>query len=521
MDFAEIIRNSARTHSGDVAVWFERRTQTYAGMYDRACRLASGLGELGVRPGDRVAVLGDNGYETVEQIAALALANVTRATLYSYYSAETNAYLLNLIEATVLIADHDHYRLVEPLLGRVPSLKHVLVVGDSSVEGTVGYDDLIAASAPTDPDVAVHPDDVHLIRFSSGTTGKPKGIFHTVEKWLGYNAEYRWVTPTMDERDRYLSPGSLSHLGIAFVWSALAVGARLVPMAKFDAATVLDVIEKERITYATMVPTMIASVVELPDASVRDLSSLRCLMYAGSPISDRTLRKAVDVFGESLYQLYAQSEVAPVTMLRAHEHVVDGNPVQQRRLHSAGRPTPYVTLSIVDDDGNPVPAGEIGEIAALSPGGMSGIWNDPEGTAARLLADGSIRTRDMGYLDEDGYLHIADRKDDMIISGGYNIWPTEIEDALREHSAVADVCVIGVPDERWGETPKAFVVLREELDRPSADELIEFVAARVGRIKKPTSIDFEIDLPRSAAGKVQHAVLRRRYWTHNTRIAGS
>jgi acyl-CoA synthetase (AMP-forming)/AMP-acid ligase II len=219
--------------------------------------------------------------------------------------------------------------------------------------------------------------------------------------------------------------------------------------------------------------------------------------------------------------MYGQSEAVPATMLLAHQHCPHGSERERRWMRSVGRPTPNTKVTIVDEDGNPLPRGEIGEIAVSTPGAMSGLWNDPEGTAARLLPDGSVLTRDMGRLDEDGFLYLADRKEDMIISGGYNIWPAELENAIAAHPAVSEVCVVGVPHEKWGETPKAVVVLEAGAALDPAD-LIELTRERVGAVQKVTSVEVVDELPKSGVGKVLRREVRERYWADRSeRVAGA
>jgi acyl-CoA synthetase (AMP-forming)/AMP-acid ligase II len=265
---------------------------------------------------------------------------------------------------------------------------------------------------------------------------------------------------------------------------------------------------------------MIREMLKDPAARGRDLSALQCLMYAGSPIAASTLGLAIEIFGNALYQMYGQSESAPISMLLPHQHVTSGTDAQMRRLRSVGRPTANVIVTIRGEDGQELPAGEIGEIAARGCT-MTGIWGDPQATAARTLPDGSILTRDMGYLDEDGFIYLVDRKDDMIVSGGYNVWPTELEEALQRHPAVAEACVFGVPDEKWGETPKAVVVLRDGASATAAD-LMAHVREIVGSVKKVTSIEFAPALPRTATGKVLRNALKDPWWVgHASRIAGS
>src|SRR3954452_21811418 len=506
-DFGTILRASARSYAGNVAVWDDGREQTYAELFDRACRLANALRALGLRKGDRVALLGPNAFETVEQTAGLALGGFVRAGLYAHQTGEVNAYLLGLVGARALLVDARHVDELRPHLG---ALEHVIVYGDDAGE----YEALLDGADPGDPGVELEDDDVHVIRFSAGTTGRPKGIYHTVSRWLAIGDEYRWVTPQIDERDRYLAAGQLTHAAVIFLWPMLQVGGRVVVMQGFDPALALRLIEEQRITFTLMVPTMIQVLVHHPDAGTRALSSLRCLNYAASPISETTMARALEVFGPVLYQMYGQSEAVPATMLLPHQH-------RSPWTRSVGRPTPNTKVTVVDEDGTPLPRGEIGEIAVQTPGSMSGLWNDPEGTAARLLTDGSVLTRDMGYVDDDGFVHLADRKEDMIISGGYNIWPAELEHAIGSHTAVRVVGVVGVPLEKWGDSPVAVVGAREgSIVEPG--ELIALTRERCGSVKKITAVEIVAELPKSGVGKVLRREVRERYWTGRAeRVAGA
>ena len=504
MDFPTLLRRSARAYRYTVAVWCDGREQTYGQLFERACRLANGLAARGVQAGDRVAVLGPNGPETVEQVAGIALGGFVRSALYAHQTAEVNSYLLELVDARALIV---HASLAEGL-----EAEHVIVYGDSTDSE---YERLLAGAPATDPGRTQSPADFHVIRFSAGTTGRPKGIAHTAANWLRGGDEFRWVTPRIDERSGYLAAGPLTHAAVVFLWPILQVGGRVIVMEAFEPGLALELIETQSPTLTLMVPTMIQALVAHPDAAERDLSSLEALTYAAAPISPRTMHRAMDLFGpDVLYQWYAQSEAWPLTMLLPHQHL--------RRPDSVGRPTPNTVLKIVDDDGHELPLGETGEIAVRTPGQMWGHWNDPEGTASRTLPDGSLRTRDMGYVDDDGFVYLVDRKEDMIISGGYNIWPAELELALASHPAVAEACVVGVPDERWGETPKAVVVLDPGAGDTSEDELIEYSRERVGAVKKVTSVEFVTELPKSPLGKVLRRVVRDRYWADGgPRIGGS
>jgi acyl-CoA synthetase (AMP-forming)/AMP-acid ligase II len=505
MDFPTLLRRSSRAYRNRVAVWCDGREQTYGQMFERACRLANALAARGVAPGDRVAVLGPNGLETVEQVAGIALGRFVRSALYAHQTAEVNSYLLELVDARALLV---HESLAEGL-----GAEHVIVYGDGP---SSEYEQLLADAPATDPGSTQSPDDFHVIRFSAGTTGRPKGIAHTVGNWLRGGDEFRWVSPRIDERSGYLAAGPLTHAAVVFLWPILQVGGRVIVMEAFEPGRALDLIESQRPTLTLMVPTMIQALVAHPDSGTRDLSSLNALTYAAAPISEKTMHRAIELLGDDvLHQWYAQSEAWPLTMLLPHQHL--------ERPRSVGRPTPNTVLKIVDDDGAEVPPGETGEIAVRTPGQMWGHWDDPEGTAARTLPDSSIGTRDMGYVDDAGFVYLVDRKEDMIISGGYNIWPAELELALVSHPAVAEACVVGVPHERWGETPRAVVVLAAAAgEEPSEDALIEFTRERVGAVKKVTSVEFVTELPKSPLGKVLRRAVREPYWAESgPRIGGA
>lgn len=520
MDQAHTFRRSAALYSRNLAAASGDRELTYADVHDRASRFANALRSRGLRAGDVVAFLGPNAIEQVEQIVGCALANFPRAGLYTYHSAEVNAYLLELIGARAFIVHSALHADVAKLVADLPEPPVVLVTGDDAPP-ELNYERALAEASPVDEVVPVQPDDIHIIRFSSGTTGRPKPVFHTVERWARTTEEWAWITPTMTDRTRYVTPIAIAHLGIGLFWNVLKTGGAIIPQPVFEPDGALDLIEKYGATHVAAAPVMVRAMVDAHDRRPRDLSTLECLMYAGSPIAPHTMERAIEIFGNTLHQLYAQSEALPATMLFPHEHVIEGNETALRRVRSVGRPTPNTIITVRDEDNNVLPFGEVGEIAVRSPFTMSGIWQDKDATAARLTPDGAILTRDMGRLDRDGFVYLVDRKDDMIVSGGYNIWPTELETSLLEHPAVTDVAVFGIPDEKWGETPKAVVVLREGVE-VTEDELVAFSRNAVGGVKKVTSVDFVPALPRTSTGKIQRGELKKPYWEGmDSRIQGS
>ena len=520
MEFGGILRKSARFYSDNVAVTCEGQSLTFAELYERSCRLANGLRALGLEKGDRVATLEDNNIESLVEICAFALAGLVRCPMYTQNTGDVHVYMLNLVGAKALMAQEKYVKDVADLLSTATTVEHVVVNGAGG-DGMLAYDDVVG-SPSEDPNVLVRQDDNHIIRFSAGTTGRPKGILHTVRGWRDMGSEFALVLPRTEPDDAYLCAAPLSHAAGLFVWPFISQGARHVLMPAFDPGRFLELVETERCTLTLLVPTMIQIVANHPDAKKRDVSSLKAVFYGAAPIAERTLEEAQALWGNIMYQLYGQSESLPVCVLDPRYHSVGGTAEERRLLRSCGRPTPNTLVKLVDDDGNEVPQGELGEICTLSPGNMQEIWADPEATAERTTPDGYVRSRDVGSMDDSGFIFLADRKEDLIISGGFNIWPAEVENALCSHPAVMEAAVVGVPDEKWGETVMAVVVLRDG-QQATADELVDWCREKVGSTKKPTRVEFSAEpLPKSGVGKLLRRTVREAYWTAEDRgISGA
>ena len=494
----------------------EGAQQSYAQLHERSQRLANALHGLGLEPGDCVALLVGNGPATLEQLVAVSAAGMVRAPLYGHDPASRHEYLLRLTRARALIVDEEFFAPLEPLLGSCPELRHIVIMGDGDIARSAAargaahaYEPLVE-SASSDPImVDMAPDTPYQIRFSAGTTGFPKGILHDVRGWMAAGDQ---IAEVLDEplshRTCYLAAGPLTHAATMPVWPVLAAGGSIVVMTSFDAGRFLELIEQYRVTLSLVVPAMVQALASHPEAASRDLSSLTAVYYGTSPMPEAILRAGIGLWGNIMYQVYGQSEALPVTALIPRDHVVDGTPVERARLRSAGRVLASCGLRILAADDTEAPVGEVGEIVVKSPGRMREIWGDPEATAARITPDGWVRTRDMGRFDEEGFVFLADRKEDMIISGGYNIWPAELENALTNHPAVAEAAVVGVPHPRWGETPHAVVVLDSSAIPATEDDLISWTREQMGSVKKVTAVTFTDVLPRSPVGKILRRVLR-------------
>jgi long-chain acyl-CoA synthetase len=490
---ADVVREHARLRPRHPAIRYDGRDLTYADLDDRSSRLAQALRALGVGVGSRVAYLDRTGPEVVELLFAAAKLGAVAVPLNWRLAAPELEAVLQDARPEVIIAGAGF---ADVVAGHDP-----IVVGED-------YEALLDAAAPVDPEVAAAADDVVLQLYTSGTTAVPKGVL-TTHRNLAAAAE---TSPywEFDADSVSLTPLPMFHIGgIGWAFLGLWNGATTVLIGDFDAEAVLDVLERQRVTNAVLVPTMLQRLTAVPGAVDRDYSALRSVAYGASPITTPVLKEALLTFRCSFYGIYGLTEsTGGVVQLDPADHATEGP--RERLLRSAGRPLPWVELRVVDPaTGEDRPAGETGEVWLRAPNVMRGYFERPAETAAALTADGWLRTGDGGYLDEDGYLFLTDRVKDMIVSGGENVYPIEVEEVLARHPTVAEVAVVGVPDGRWGETVKAFVVLRPGRE-PSPEELVAFARERLAGYKLPRAFEFVEDLPRTASGKVLKRALRDR-----------
>jgi long-chain acyl-CoA synthetase len=499
---ADVVREHASSRPDVVAIRCGTRALTYADLHERSSRLAQALLASGVGAGDRVAHLDRTAPEIVELLFATSkIGAVTVPLNWRLAPAELETIVADA-GCTVMIAGQLYGEVAREIAEAVPQKLEVVDAGEE-------YERRLRAHRPTDPGHRGAANDVAVQMYTSGTTGLPKGVLTTqLNHAAAYLSAELW---TFDHRSISLTPLPMFHIGgIGWAYLGLVSGGTTILVSEFDAVRVLDLLEGERVTNAVFVPTILQMLAAVPGAAERDYTSLRSIAYGASPITTPVLRAALRTFRCPLFGVYGLTETTGgVVQLGPEDHDADGS--RQHLLRSAGRPLPWVEMRIVDPvSGRDCAAGEVGEVWLRAPNVMAGYYNRAAETAATLMPDGWLRTGDGGYRDEEGYLFLTDRIKDMIVSGGENIYPIEVEEVLSQHPAISDVAVIGVPDERWGEAVKALVV-RASGSAVDADELVAFAREKLAGYKLPRSVEFVSELPRSPAGKVLKRELRARY----------
>ncbi len=522
MDVRGLMRQAAELNANRLAIVHGERRLTFAEAWGRGLRMANALRSLGLEPGDRVGVLEDNSIGAQDFFSGAAAAGVVRVPLYARNAVESHHHMLDHTGCRAVVVA-EHYRGdIDAIRDRLPGLEHVVVRGDDYEDWLAGFDD-------TDPDVPIDPDDWYVIRHTGGTTGRAKGVAYSHRSWIAAGRDWFYNFPPVQAGDRCLHVGPISH-GSGYLYTPTWLsGGTNVLLDHFDPAGTIEVMERERIGYMFAVPAMLNALARQPGARDRDWSALKVIQVAGAPIADETTLLAREVFGDVLYQGYGQTEALPVCMMGPEEWFAEVEGSQP--LRSAGRALPFAYLQIRDpeDPDRRLPLGDEGEIAIRCDGQMLGFWEDPDATAERMTTDGFVLTGDIGRLDHNGYLYVLDRKDDMIISGGYNIWPAELENVISDHPRVIEVAVFAVPHDRWGETPMAVCVIAPDPDTGEidddttaiVDEITTMCTERLGSYKKPGHVEIRTDpLPKSPVGKIQRKSLREPHWAHSDRRVG-
>jgi long-chain acyl-CoA synthetase len=502
---ADVVREHAVGRGDVVALRHGERELTYAELDERSSRLAQALLAAGSGAGSRVAYLDRTAPEAVELLLAAAKIGAVAVPLNWRLAPPELAAILGDAKAPLLIAGTVYEETARALVGELPETE-LVIVGDP---GPSGYEAWLAAHEPSDPGGRGDTSDTVLQMYTSGTTGVPKGVL-TTHRNLAACAETspRWM---FDSSSISLTAMPMFHIGgIGWAFCGLWNGATTVLVSEFVPEQILDMLERLRVTNTVFVPTMLQMLASAPAAAGRDFSELRAIAYGASPITTPVLKAALRTFRCALFGCYGLTETTgTVVQLDPADHDPDGP--RERLLRSAGRPYAWVELRIADPaTGAALGPGEWGEVWMRAPNVMAGYWSRPQETAEALTPDGWLRTGDGGCLDDEGYLFLTDRIKDMIVSGGENVYPVEVEEVLAQHPGVGEVAVIGTPHEHWGESVTALIVRRAGA-ACTADELVAFARERLAGYKLPRVIEFLDELPRTPTGKVLKRQLRERY----------
>ena len=503
LSFDEFITHWAAERPDRVAMREDERVFTYAELEDRTARVASLLLAAGLQKGDRIAWIGKNSDLYFTLFYGAARAGVVMAPIGWRLAPGEWAYVVNDTKAKIVFAGPGFDSVAQQLAGRLDHDPRIIGADEARalIEATPR-----AAFAPAGSDDAV------LQLYTSGTTGNPKGAVlsnrnlfalrkHSNEADMPYT---KW-----EDDEAVLVAMPSAHIGgTGLGIMALAAGLPGIILAEFNPDGVFDAVEQHGVTRFFIVPAALQMLLLHPRCASVDYGRLKYILYGAAPIPLELLRQCIKMFGAQFIQAYGMTETTgTICMLPPEDHDPEGN----ARMRSAGKPLPGVEIAILGPDGASVPTGDVGEVVTRSSNNMIGYWNLPDATAKTMTADGWIHTGDAGYLDEDGYLFIHDRMKDMIISGGENVYPAEVESAIFGHPAVQEVAVIGIPDQKWGETVKAVVVPKPGMSIEEAD-IIAWARDRIAAFKAPRSVDVIAALPRNASGKILRRELREPYW---------
>jgi acyl-CoA synthetase (AMP-forming)/AMP-acid ligase II len=497
------------------------QSYSYAEIGELSCRVGNSLLARQIKPEVTGAVLAGNDPQAWACVLGMWRAGLAWVPVNPAYSVDEIQRLLGGFDCEVLFFQEQFLPVVDKIRGDLPNLQTLISLGtDGDAAATIGattLDALIDGASSAQPDFIPATDAVAGVVPTGGTTGAPKGAMNTHRSFSLSALHQMFAAPyTSDEPIVNLVAAPMTHAAGTLTLPVSARGGTVVVMERPDPVQLLDLIEKHRVTELYLPPTVIYRLLDMPGIEQRDFSSLKYFIYGAAPMSVDKLRRAIEVFGPVMFQGYGQAEApTAIAFLRPEEHFRDGEIADAERLSAAGRPAPLVRVEILDDAGMILPAGETGEICVRGDLVMKGYYRAPEKTAVTIV-DGWLHTGDVGYLDAEGFLHITDRKKDMIISGGYNVYPSEVEQVIWSHPAVQDCAVIGIPHPDWGEAVIAVVELNRGSELTEA-ELLAHCRAALGGIKTPKQITFIDALPRSANGKVLKKDLREPYWREHDR----
>ena len=512
---ADVPRVQAEIRPDETAFWFEGETTSFAELERRSNQVANGLLALGTALHDRIGYLAKNTSQYYEMLYGCAKVRAVMTAVNTRLAPPEVQFILSDAGAKVLFVGKDFYAMAEQIRADLPDLVQIIAIDGGHPEWP-DYRTWRDSQTATGPGLQPEPEDDVIQLYTSGTTGLPKGVQLTNANYSAFFEQagmLEWSSYAPGEAIMNAMP--LFHVaGVNVGLLATIQGARTVVLREIDPQAVLRMIGEHRIAHAFWVPAVILMMTQQPNVRETDWSSLKQVFYGASPITEGLLREAQDIMGARFTQLYGLTEtVGAATYLPPEAHDPSWG-----KLRSCGVPWPAAVVRVVDPEGNPMPVGEVGEIVVKAGFVMKGYWNRPEATE-EAIRNGFFHTGDAGYFDADGFLYIHDRLKDMIVSGGENVYPAEVENAIFGHPGVADVAVIGVPDERWGEAVKAIIVPKAG-ESPTPESIIAWARERIAAYKCPKTVDFVEALPRNPSGKILRKDLREPYWEGHERRVG-
>jgi len=516
MNLGRYVTRSAVYHPDNHAIGFMGRGVSYRDFERRTNRLARGLMELGFGRGDRVAIQAWNRPEIVEFEVACYKAGMVRIPMNARLSLAETVHVLDDSRARAVILDASHADALSAARDGLQAVEHFIGL-DRPCGSDLFYEDVLLKGGEESPDVEVEEDDLAVLAYTSGTTGKLKAIMQSHGNRMAMIRKACMMPGVkLVPGDVFAHVGPLTHSsGMLLMPVMYFAGCNLI-LGRFSVEALLEAIQQEKVNYLLLVPAMINVILSHPRVRDFDLSSLKGVFYGAAPMSVTRIRESMDLFGPILIQGYGMSETTSFTsILTADDHVAALRGGNESRLASCGRPVFESEVRVVDEEGNRVTPGRIGEIIVRGPDVMKGYYHEPELTG-KAIKDGWMHSGDMARVDEEGYIYIVDRKSDTIITGGFNVYPTEVEQVLYSHPAVHEACVFGIPDDTWGEAVKAAVILRQGA-AVTEDDLISFCREHLGGYKKPRSVDFVEELPRNPNGKVSRRAVKEKYWADRER----
>ncbi|MBD3107348.1 long-chain-fatty-acid--CoA ligase [Bacillus sp. AGMB 02131] len=495
---------------------FGEQRLTYEKLIERTGRLATTLSEYGVKQGDRIGFVATGCSEMVEVFFAAFQLGAVIVPINYRAKTEELAFMIQDSGVKVLVTEQRYAHLIAPILEQ-STIQITVCIGENQEIG-VSYEETVSQKVEIMYDFAdVEDSELAILLYTSGTTNLPKGVMITHGQLTNYVMNHAEAADGTECGATIISVPSYHIAGATSICNAIYSGRRLVLLRQFDAGEWLHVLAKEKATHAFLVPTMLKRVMDHPNFHSTNLSSLKSLSYGAAPMPFPVIRRAIEVFPPTteFANGFGMTETtSTVSVLSPEDHKLTGTPEEInkkiKRLASVGKPLPGVDIMVLDEHGSPVPANEVGLVYVRTQKAMKGYWNRPD-ASKETLVNGWVNTSDLGYLDEDGYLFLNGRSSDMIIRGGENISPAEIESVFNEHPEVADVAVIGIPSLEWGEEVMAVIVAQNPEQPPSVQELLAYCKDRLASFKRPTSIAFMSELPRTPTGKILKRDIKERY----------